>query len=92
MMGTPLIEPLFMNARKPSNQTKSAPGALGAARGLSRWAQWLLLLGFSTTLGCFSSSKNQQSKDFFTSGSREADQRASQRMAQAEQLAALISA
>ncbi len=36
--------------------------------------------------GCGSRKPTQQSTDFFTSGSREADQRASQRMAQAEQL------
>ena len=68
------------------NRTTSAPDARGTPWRLSRWVQWLLLLGFSATLGCSSSSKPQQSKEFFTSGSRQADQRASQRIAQAEQL------
>jgi hemoglobin len=38
-------------------------------------------------MGCGSSSGEKQNDPFFTSGSREADQRASQRMAKAEQLA-----
>lgn len=38
------------------------------------------------TAGCAGRSKQKQSPDFFTSGSREADQRASQRMARDEQL------
>ena len=37
--------------------------------------------------GCSSSKTGKKKDDFFTSGSREADQRATQRMAQAEQLA-----
>lgn len=36
--------------------------------------------------GCHASPAQKANKDFFTSGSQEADQRASQRMAQAEQL------
>jgi hemoglobin len=36
--------------------------------------------------GCGESSQQKQDKDFFTSGNREADQRADQRMAQQEQL------
>lgn len=36
--------------------------------------------------GCHSKTPQQQNKEFFTSGSREADQRASQRMAKEEQL------
>lgn len=39
----------------------------------------------ATTLGC-STPKGKKNEDFFTSGNREADQRASQRMAKAEQL------
>jgi hemoglobin len=62
------------------------PGACGAAWRVGSWAQWLLLLGLSTTLGCLNSPKKEQSREFFTSGSREADQRAGQRMAQTEQL------
>lgn len=38
------------------------------------------------TMGCGSTRDKKQSNEFFTSGSREADQRASQRMAKAEQL------
>jgi hemoglobin len=37
--------------------------------------------------GCHSKTPEKQNKDFFTSGSKEADQRASQRMAKEEQLA-----
>jgi hemoglobin len=36
--------------------------------------------------GCHSTTPEKQNREFFTSGSREADQRASQRMAQSEQL------
>lgn len=43
------------------------------------WLIWLPLLG-----GCGGDQK--QNKDFYTSGNREADERADQRMAQAEQL------
>ncbi len=38
------------------------------------------------TVGCGSPKEDKQNSQFFTSGSREADQRASQRMAKAEQL------
>src|SRR5436189_5848044 len=38
------------------------------------------------TAGCGTGKPATQNKEFFTSGSREADQRASQRMAKAEQL------
>jgi hemoglobin len=44
----------------------------------------VLLLSSLFISGC--SSDEKQNKDFYTSGSREADQRADQRMAQAEQL------
>jgi hemoglobin len=75
-----------MNTPSLSNRRIAAPGSRGGAWELGNCALWLLLLGLSTMLGCFSSPQKQQSKDFFTSGSREADQRASQRMAQSEQL------
>src|SRR5262245_45509265 len=42
------------------------------------------LLAFGS--GCAGGKKEQKKDEFFTSGSREADQRASQKMAQAEQL------
>ena len=38
-------------------------------------------------VGCSSTKSAEKKNDFFTSGSREADQRASQRMARDEQLA-----
>ncbi|MBC8097014.1 MAG: hypothetical protein H7Y43_14505, partial [Akkermansiaceae bacterium] len=49
----------------------------------------LILVSVATALaGCGgSSTPEKQNRSFFTSGSREADQRASQRMAQAQQLA-----
>lgn len=47
----------------------------------------LLLLGMMIAVGCGTGRKSTKSNDFFTSGSRDADQRASQRMAKAEQLA-----
>src|ERR1051325_11831379 len=42
---------------------------------------------FAGLIGCQKSPAQKANTNFFTSGSREADQRASQRMAQAEQLA-----
>jgi hemoglobin len=48
----------------------------------------LFLLSVLTAIaGCGTGPKEKQKNDFFTSGSREADQRASQRMAKSEQLA-----
>ena len=49
----------------------------------------IVLLGaftFGATIGCGTTKTAKKKDDFFTSGSREADQRASQRMAKAEQL------
>lgn len=51
---------------------------------------WLFLVSvaaLSLVLGCASHSKSKQDNSFFTSGSKDADQRASQRMAKAEELA-----
>lgn len=48
----------------------------------------IVLLGaftFGTAMGCGTAKVKKKNDDFFTSGSREADQRASQRMAKAEQ-------
>src|SRR2546422_264815 len=47
----------------------------------------LCLIALIATTGCGGRTAKAQHKDFFTSGSREADQRASQRMAKDEQLA-----
>jgi hemoglobin len=44
------------------------------------------LLAIPLIAGCGGSTQQKQDKDFFTSGNREADQRADQRMAQAQQL------
>ena len=48
---------------------------------------WLLLAGLIGVAGCGSAKSAKKKDDFFTSGSREADQRAGQRMAKDEQLA-----
>ena len=45
-----------------------------------------MLFMTAALLGCGTSSTKKENQEFFTSGSREADQRASQRMAKAEQL------
>src|ERR1043166_2693805 len=47
----------------------------------------LLAVAFAGIVGCATSKSPEKKDDFFTSGSREADQRASQRMARDEQLA-----
>ena len=46
----------------------------------------LLTMVLALAVGCGGGKTQEQKQDFFTSGSREADQRASQRMAEAEQL------
>jgi hemoglobin len=50
---------------------------------------WLLALvaSLSLVMGCAGHTKSSKNDSFFTSGSKEADQRASQRMAKAEELA-----
>ena len=48
---------------------------------------WLLLAALVAASGCGGVTPQKQNQEFFTSGSREADQRASQRMAKDEQLA-----
>jgi hemoglobin len=60
------------------------------ARPASAWRSLtvgLLLAALSGLTGCGTSKSAAKKDDFFTSGSREADQRASQRMAKDEQLA-----
>jgi hemoglobin len=56
------------------------------ARALTSPHLWLLAAFVITTAGCGSKERARNKDDFFTSGSREADQRASQRMARDEQL------
>jgi hemoglobin len=53
-----------------------------------RWSLCASFTFFSLALmaGCGGTSQQKQDKDFFTSGNREADQRADQRMAQQDQL------
>ncbi len=59
-----------------------------ASAGLVRQFGLILILALSVGLvaGCRTGSAMKENRTFFTSGSREADQRASQRMAKAEQL------
>jgi hemoglobin len=47
----------------------------------------VLAIAFGTVGGCGTSQENSKEEGFFTSGSREADQRATQRMAKDQQLA-----
>jgi len=58
----------------------------GSAGLLTAVTLFLLAVG-GVTSGCHSAKPKSADKGFFTSGSREADQRASQRMAKAEQVA-----
>jgi hemoglobin len=53
---------------------------------ITKIASSALLLSLFLIPGCGGSAAQQQNKDYFTSGSKEADQRADQRMAQAQQL------
>jgi len=55
-------------------------------RGVRSLGPILLTVALSVGIGCGSTKVGKKKDDFFTSGSREADQRASQRMAKAEQL------
>ena len=58
------------------------------AKGLRAVTMLLLAAGLSALIGCGGGKAAQKkNQDFFTSGSRDADQRASQRMAKDEQLA-----
>lgn len=60
------------------------PGRALGPRFVASFASLAIVLALAT--GCGGGKAQKQGTDFFTSGSREADQRASQRMAQAEQL------
>ncbi len=66
--------------------SKVCPAPL-AARNFAAVATLLVLVVLSGSLGCAGHTAQKQNTSFFTSGSKEADQRASQRMAKSEQLA-----
>jgi hemoglobin len=67
-------------SRRGNEAEKSAPHVRNSLRFLS----FVVLMAFAT--GCGGGKAQTKNTDFFTSGSREADQRASQRMAKEEQL------
>jgi len=70
---------------KPNTEPKRSAPSNGR---LLAGASALLLVGAALALpGCRATPAQKANTNFFTSGSREADQRASQRMAQSEQLA-----
>src|SRR5690349_6477397 len=56
------------------------------AHGVRPVAFWLLSALLAGSIGCGTAKTGKKKEDFFTSGSREADQRASQTMAKHEQL------
>jgi len=66
---------------------QSSAGAKRIVRGVHIHLCAFLLFAVALTSGCGGTKATKQSNEFFTSGSREADQRASQRMAKEEQLA-----
>jgi hemoglobin len=71
----------------PHHKTRrAAPGNRWSpySRGLAHWLLAIVLLAHA---GCRIGGAGKEREDFFTSGSPEADQRAAQRMAQAEQVA-----
>jgi hemoglobin len=68
-------------SREP-NKSQGATWKFGGA-----WTIFLLAAAVVASDGCHKSPAQKANTNFFTSGSREADQRASQRMAQSEQLA-----
>src|SRR5205814_7491934 len=59
---------------------------IGKKQGMKHWILIVSVTLLGATLGCRSKPEQKKNQDFFTSGSREADQRASQRMAKDEQL------
>src|SRR5690242_18852006 len=73
-----------MNKKTPTITTTAAPRSGWTQRSL---IVWLLAAALTGVVGCGTSKSAEKKDDFFTSGSREADQRASQRMARDEQLA-----
>src|SRR4051812_12345972 len=56
------------------------------APSLLSWMPFLLVAALCGLVGCRGTAAKKQNTAFFTSGSREADQRASQRMAKSEEL------
>ena len=72
------------------NKTTSTITPAAASRppwaGCSLIIVWFLAAALTGVVGCGTSKSEKTKDDFFTSGSREADQRASQRMAKDEQL------
>src|SRR5438093_12342370 len=77
-----------MRRRTPSNPAKYASASTGSAPAIKDRLPLLLLLAFlAAMVGCGTGKPAKQKNEFCTSGSREADQRASQRMAKEEQLA-----
>jgi hemoglobin len=73
-----------MNKKTSTITTATAPRPAWALRSL---IVWFLSAALTVVVGCGTSKSAKKKDDFFTSGSREADQRASQRMAKDEQLA-----
>ena len=73
--------------RTTSTITITVPRPAWARRSLIVWLLSAALTGF---VGCGTANSIKKKDDFFTSGSREADQRASQRMAKDEQLAGSV--
>ncbi len=61
--------------------------AASGQAGRKQASRLLLILLVSSLVGCGTGGKGKAKDEFFTSGSREADQRATQRMAKEEQLA-----
>src|SRR5947199_50798 len=73
----------FTNIMMHSKSKPFVSSFLPHAQAVRRWALLLLL---AAAFGCRSGNPQKQNREFFTSGSREADQRASQTMAKHEQL------
>jgi len=69
---------------KTRTQNRSHPSALPNSRVVAQLIILMVSLSFIT--GCGGAGPRKKNQEFFTSGSREADQRASQHMAKAEQL------
>src|SRR6476620_395355 len=69
-----------------SGLVKGTASGKTPSHGLRALMVLLLAIGLSAAIGCGTAKIGKKKDDFFTSGSREADQRASQRMAKAEQL------